>query len=175
MAIQPLLGALPRRENGAVVFAVPTGDGHIPAICLEDIGWWVRYTFDHRAETSGQELKIATEMMTGDQLVETFTRVTGIPAIRRKMSVEEYVSIYQPRLSRSIVKGQSGPSVAETYSSMWRMYTDDLLKRDMEWIRRTHPTGYTLESWIREKGYDGTFGPDSRFWESKTETPKASL
>ncbi|KAF5392656.1 hypothetical protein D9757_000948 [Collybiopsis confluens] len=172
-----LLGPLPKRDsNGNVVFAVPTGNGHIPAVCLEDVGWWVRYTFDHRAETSGQELKIATEFMTGDQLVETFTRVTGIPAIRKKMSVEEYVALYKPILDRSIVKGQPGPSIGETYSAMWRIYTEDLFKRDMDWIRRTHPTGYTLESWIRTKGYDGTLGPDYRFFKPKAaKIPKARL
>ncbi|KIK63504.1 hypothetical protein GYMLUDRAFT_241974 [Collybiopsis luxurians FD-317 M1] len=79
----PLLGPLSKCENGAVVWTIPTGDGHIPAISLEDIGWWVQYTFDYWSETSGQELKVATEMMTVDQLMKTFTQVTGVPAIHK--------------------------------------------------------------------------------------------
>ncbi|KAJ3920534.1 hypothetical protein F5877DRAFT_89364 [Lentinula edodes] len=164
-----LLGPLAERENGAVLFALPVGDGHVPCISLEDIGWWVRYTFDHRSETSGQELKIATEMMTMDQLVETFTKVTGIPAIRKRMSVEEYLARY-PHTNRPIMRGDSGekgPTIRETYAGMFRVWGDNLLTRDMEWIRRVHPTGYTLESWIREKGYDGTLSPGLRFFESK--------
>ncbi|KAJ3826332.1 hypothetical protein F5880DRAFT_1476461 [Lentinula raphanica] len=161
-----LLGPLAERENGAVVFALPIGDGHAPAISIEDIGWWVRYTFDHRSETSGQELKIATEMLSMDKLVETFTRVTGIPAIRKRISVEEYLDTY-PHLNRSIVRGEEGPSVRESFAGMFRVWGDNLLTRDMEWIRRVHPGGYTLESWIREKGYDGTLAPDLRHFVSK--------
>ncbi|KAJ3887936.1 hypothetical protein GG344DRAFT_80252 [Lentinula edodes] len=164
-----LLGPLAERENGAVVFALPVGDGHVPCISLEDIGWWVRYTFDHRSETSGQELKIATEMMTMDQLVETFTKVTGIPAIRKRMSIEEYLDRY-PHTNRPIMRGdlgEKGPTIRETYAGMFRVWGDNLLTRDMDWIRRVHPTGYTLESWIREKGYDGTLSPGLRFFESK--------
>ncbi|KAJ4000770.1 NAD(P)-binding protein [Lentinula boryana] len=161
-----LMGPLAERENGAVVFALPVGDGHVPSISLEDIGWWVRYTFDHRSETSGQELKIATEMLTIDQLVETFTRVTGIPAIRKRMSVEEYLDRY-PHTARSMMKGEKGPSIKENFAGMFRVWGDDLLTRDMEWIRRVHPTGYTLESWIKEKGYDGTLSPDLILFSSK--------
>jgi hypothetical protein len=163
---QVLLGPLPKRENGVVVFALPV-DGHIPAISIEDIGWWVRYTFDHRSETSGQELKIATEMMTVDQVVETFTRVTGIPAVRKRTSVEEYLNTYPQIVNRSIVEEPHGPTVKDTFSGLYHVWSDDLLTRDMDWIRRIHPTGYTLESWIREKGWDGTLSPDMRFFQDK--------
>lgn len=154
MFIQILLGPLVERDaNGAVVFALPVKDGHVPVISLEDIGWWTRYTFDHRSETSGQELKIATEMMTIDQLVETFTRVTGIPAVRKRISIEEYLDLY-PYTNQSIVKGE-GPTIRETFAGMFNVWGDDLLTRDMEWNRRIHPTGYTLESWIKAKGFVG--------------------
>ncbi|KIK55585.1 hypothetical protein GYMLUDRAFT_839191 [Collybiopsis luxurians FD-317 M1] len=158
-----LLGPLKERENGTVVWAIPTGDGHIPATSVEDIGWWARYTFDHRSETSGQDLKIATEFMTIDQLVETFTHVTGIPAIHKRISIEEYQKIYADYYKRPILRGQpDGPTVGDTFAGMWRVWGDDLLTRDMEWIRRVHPTGYTLESFIREKGFDGKPIPNFR-------------
>ncbi|KAE9406198.1 NAD(P)-binding protein [Gymnopus androsaceus JB14] len=117
-----LLGPLPERDpNGAVVFAIPVEKR------LEDIGWWTRYTFDHRSETSGQELKIATEMMTVDQL-----------------------------------GSKDGATIKDTFSGMYRVWDADLVTRDMEWNRRVHPTGYTLESWIRETGFDGTLAPHLR-------------
>ncbi|KIK55543.1 hypothetical protein GYMLUDRAFT_47764 [Collybiopsis luxurians FD-317 M1] len=152
-----LLGPLTERENGAVVFAIPVGDGHIPAISVEDIGWWTRYTFDHRSQTSGQDLKVATEFMTVDQLVETFTRVTGIPAVRKQLSIEEYRKLYPMHYERPIIKIEpEGPTVGDTFAGMWRVWGDGLVTRDMEWNRRVHPTGYTLESWMREKAYDGS-------------------
>ncbi|KAJ4489986.1 NAD(P)-binding protein [Lentinula aciculospora] len=163
-----MLGPLPRRENGAVVFVTPVEDGHIPAISLEDIAWWTRYTFDHRSETSGQELKIATEMITVDQVVETFTRVTGIPAIRKRISIEEYLAVH-PHFSFPFVKGEQGPSIGETFSAMYRVWRDNLVTRDMEWIRRIHPTGYTLESWMKEKGYVGNLSPDLKRLKSSAE------
>ncbi|KIK55584.1 hypothetical protein GYMLUDRAFT_248620 [Collybiopsis luxurians FD-317 M1] len=159
----PLLGPLTKREDGAVVWALPTGDGHIPAISVEDIGWWSRYTFDHRAETSGKELKIATEFMTVDQLVETFTRVTGIPAIHKRFSIDEFLATNPVRFSKPLVRGQpDGYTIGDAYRGMYSIWGNDLVSRDMEWIRRVHPTGYTLESFIRQKGIDGNLDPSFR-------------
>ncbi|KAJ3901145.1 NAD(P)-binding protein [Lentinula edodes] len=164
-----MLGPLQKRENGAVVFALPiVEDGHIPAICLEDIAWWTRHTFDHLSETSGQELKIATEMMTVNQIVQTFTRVTGIPAIRKQISMEEYLKIY-PHLALSFVKGEQGPSIGKTFMAMYNVWRDNLVTRDMEWIRRVHTTGHTLESWMKERGYVGNLSPDLKRLKSSTE------
>ncbi|KIK55586.1 hypothetical protein GYMLUDRAFT_47800 [Collybiopsis luxurians FD-317 M1] len=155
-----LLGPLKERENDAVVWAIPTGDGHIPATSVEDIGWWARYSFKHRSETSGQDLKIATEFMTIDQLVETFTRVTGIPAIHKRISIDEYLDIYATYYENPMVRGQKdAPTIRETFYGMFSVWGDNILTRDMEWVRRVHPTGYTLESFIREKGIKGTISP----------------
>ncbi|KAL0567484.1 hypothetical protein V5O48_014509 [Marasmius crinis-equi] len=154
-----LLGPRMERENGAVVFDVPLGDGHVPVISLRDIGWWARYTFDHRSESSGKELKIATEMLTGDGLAETFTRVTGIPAIYERLGVDEYFGQSEIEgLDKPYGGGESPSSIRDTFSGMYWTWRDDLIERDMEWIRRVYPEGYTLESWIRETGYDGTTG-----------------
>ncbi|KAJ3871538.1 hypothetical protein F5051DRAFT_433778 [Lentinula edodes] len=153
----PLLGPLPKRENGVLIWALPTGDGHIPLISLQDIGWWARYTFDHRLETSGQELKIATEMATAEQMVKTFTRVTGIPAIHKRMPIDEYLATYPGRFTRPMVSGEpDGYTIGDTYRGVYTLMGNDIVTRDMEWIRRVHPTGHTLESFIKEKGFDGT-------------------
>ncbi|KAJ8075688.1 hypothetical protein PM082_021318 [Marasmius tenuissimus] len=159
-----LLGPRTERENGAVVFDIPIGDGHVPVISLRDIGWWVRYTFDHRSESSGKELKIATEMLTGDGLAETFTRVTGIPAVYRRLGVDEYFEhcgiegLDKPIASEGGGVSSSLSSIRDTFSGLYWTWRDNLIERDMEWIRRVHPGGYTLESWIRETGYNGTTG-----------------
>lgn len=41
------------------------------------------------------------------------------------------------------------------YSSFWRQFRDDIIKRDMNWIKSIHPNHHTLESWMREKKYTG--------------------
>ena len=35
------------------------------------------------------------------------------------------------------------------------MYRDDLIERDMKWIKSVNPKGQTLESWMRENNYTG--------------------
>ncbi|KIK64547.1 hypothetical protein GYMLUDRAFT_241087 [Collybiopsis luxurians FD-317 M1] len=170
------IGPRPQRENGAVVFDTPTKDGLIPMISLDDIGWWTRYTFDHLSETSGQELKIATEMMSMEQVAEIFTRVTGIPAVRKHVSMEEYWA------TRPSFPPRPRNYLRTVYSAVYNTWRDNILTRDMEWIRKIHPTGFTLESWIKTKGYDGSLVPSMTWLPSEAErkllsqsrTPKAS-
>lgn len=38
------------------------------------------------------------------------------------------------------------------------MFRDDIIKRDLGWIRSLNPNGHTLESWMRETGYKGKIG-----------------
>lgn len=40
-------------------------------------------------------------------------------------------------------------------SSFWRQFRDDIITRDVDWIRRINPNGQTLESWMREVKYSG--------------------
>jgi hypothetical protein len=61
--MQPLVEPLNKRPEGAFVFAAPICDGHMALVALSDIGWWARYTFDHREETSGKNLKIVSDMV----------------------------------------------------------------------------------------------------------------
>ena len=37
----------------------------------------------------------------------------------------------------------------------WVQWHDGIITRDWEWIRKTNPMGYTLESWMRTKDYRG--------------------
>ncbi|KAF5392744.1 hypothetical protein D9757_000814 [Collybiopsis confluens] len=154
-----MFGPHSQRENGALVFDTPTGDGLIPLISLDDIGFWTRYILDHRSETSGQELKVATEMMSIDQVVETFTRVSGIPAVRKHVSMEEFWA-----------KRPSFPArLKKIFTAIYSVWRDQLLQRDMEWIRKVNPNGFTLETWIKTKGYDGSLVPDMRWFPSEAE------
>ena len=40
-------------------------------------------------------------------------------------------------------------------SAFWSMFRDDIIKRDLGWIRSVNPNGHTLESWMRGTGYKG--------------------
>jgi hypothetical protein len=47
-------------DDGTRVFIAPLGKGHVPIVSVVDIGYFVRYIFDHRTETSGKELRVRT-------------------------------------------------------------------------------------------------------------------
>ncbi|KDQ59066.1 hypothetical protein JAAARDRAFT_192618 [Jaapia argillacea MUCL 33604] len=156
-----MFGPLNRRADGTFVFATPVQDGHVPMIALADLGWWARYTFDHREGTSTKDLEIATEMVTWPHLVSTFISVTNQKAVVVNQSLDDWfgnlVGVDRPVANEM---GEGSTSFRQNFSSWWRLYRDDVVKRDMDWIKKVHPGGYTLERWMRETGYTGTLGRD---------------
>ncbi|KAI0059561.1 NAD-P-binding protein [Artomyces pyxidatus] len=152
-----LFGPTTKLEDGTVVFASPIGDGHAPFVALPDIGFFARYTFDHRALTSAQTLEVASEMVGWDQLVETFTRVTGQKAVYKRLTVDEWLA-HVPDTDRPVaVMGAPGSTTwGQNFGNFFRAYRDDVITKDMEWVRKVNPNGYTLEKWMRETGYDGS-------------------
>ncbi|KAF7298384.1 NmrA domain-containing protein [Mycena kentingensis (nom. inval.)] len=152
------------RADGTVVFASPVGKGTVPMIALKDIGWWARYTFDHRAETSGQELKVTSELVSWDHLVATFTKVTGIPAVYVPQTLDEWWANFDDGINNPIAgdhtPGDGSTTVKENFSAFWRVLRDDVMARtkDVEWVRSVHPGTYTLERWMRENNYKGRAG-----------------
>ncbi|KAF8188182.1 NAD-P-binding protein [Mycena galopus ATCC 62051] len=158
MQSQGIFNPLNVREDGTVVFASPFGDAHVPLIALEDLGWWARYTFDHREETSGKELNVISECVHWDDLVRTFTKVTGKPAVYKRLTVDEYLNVFdQEKLDGPIAsdkkKGDGSTTLRENFGAFYRVLRDDIVDKDMEWIRSVHPGTYTLERWMRENNY----------------------
>ncbi|KAI0260669.1 NAD-P-binding protein [Gloeopeniophorella convolvens] len=148
-----------QRADGTFVFAAPIGDGRVPMIALADLGYFARYTFDHRAETSGKELEVASEMVGWDHLVATFTKVTGQRAVYKRQTLDEWFDNFENTDRPVAAEGKEGSmSFKENFSGWWNTYHDDLRKRDMEWIREINPDGYTLEKWMVENRYDGSRG-----------------
>ncbi|KAH9080322.1 NAD-P-binding protein [Lactarius deliciosus] len=150
-----------QREDGTFVFNAPIGDGHMPMIALADIGFFARYTFDHRAETSGKNLEVASEWVGWEHLVATFTKVTGRKAVYNRETVEQWISLMEGAEQPVAAEGAPGStSWAENFTGWWNGYRDDLDKRDMDWVRKINPNGYTLERWMIENKYDGTLHKD---------------
>ncbi|KAL1727448.1 hypothetical protein EV714DRAFT_275586 [Schizophyllum commune] len=160
----PLCGPLSRRADGTFVFASPIGEGRIPMIALNDLGWWARYILDKRAATSGVELRIASDMVGWDDLVATFQRVTGQPAVHVRLSVQEWLACFEgqerPIANEGRPEGKEGSTttIAESFSGFWCLWRDGLVKRDMEWVRSVHPGTRNLETWMRETEYTGQIG-----------------
>ncbi|KAJ7129088.1 NAD-P-binding protein [Mycena filopes] len=150
------------RADGTVVFAAPVAGGQIPMIALKDLGWWARYTFDHRSETSGREFNITSERVGWEYLVKTFTKVTGKPAVFKPQSLDEWWLNFGPGIDEPVAsdkaRGDGSRTIRDNFSAFWRVLRDDVVQKDMDWIRRLHPGTYTLERWMRESGYGGRTG-----------------
>lgn len=153
-----MFGPMNKRKDGTFVFASPIGNGHVPMIALEDLGFFARYTFDHRSELSGKNLKVASDIVGWDYLVSTFTKVTGQPAIYKHMSLDEWwshkIDCDKP-LAKDMKPGEGVTTIRANFSSFWRQWRDDIIKRDLNWIKSIHPNTKSLETWMRETGYAG--------------------
>ena len=139
------------------MFNAPLGDGHVPLVALADLGFFARYTFDHRTETCARNLEIATEMVRWDHLVATFTKVTGKKAEYNRETLDRWFSKMQNADRPVAVEGEQGStSWKENFTGWWNAFRDNLVQRDMDWIRSVNPNGFTLERWMIENEYDGT-------------------
>ncbi|KAJ2987913.1 hypothetical protein NUW54_g9285 [Trametes sanguinea] len=122
--------------------------------------FFARYIFEHRESTSAQELEVASDWVDWPYLVSTFTKVTGKPAVYLPLSMDEWFGLWNqddiklPVMNTKRVADGS-TTWEQNFRCWWAQYRDDIVKRDFEWIRKLHPGGHTLESWMRETGYDG--------------------
>ncbi|KAJ7250155.1 NAD(P)-binding protein [Mycena haematopus] len=151
------------RKDGTVVFASPFADARVRMIALKDLGWWARYTFDHRAETSGKELNVISERVRWDDLAKTYTKVTGKPAVYKRLTVDEFLNIFEPdKLDAPVAsdkkRGDGSKTIRENFAAFMRVLRDDIVDKDMDWIRSVHPGTYTVERWMRENNYTGRSG-----------------
>ncbi|KAN0141807.1 NAD-P-binding protein [Lactarius tabidus] len=115
------------------------------------IGYFARYTFDHRTERSGKNLEMASEWAGWEHLVATFTKVMGHNAVYNRETLEEWLAQTENAVKLVAAEGAPGSIPwAENFSGWWNAFRDDLNKRDMGWIRKINPNGYTLERWMIE-------------------------
>ncbi|KAF8305361.1 NAD(P)-binding protein [Clavulina sp. PMI_390] len=145
------------RPDGTRIFVAPMGDkGAIPLIALDDLAWWARYIFDEPATTTGKELCIASHLTTMPNMVETFTRVTGLPAEFHSLTMDEYSTLFNGKEVPTASSVPGGMTFDTNFRAAWALWRDDILtpRRDMKWIESIHPP-ITLEQWMRDHKYDG--------------------
>lgn len=99
-------------------------------IALSDLGFWARYTFDHREETSSKDLEVASDIVGWDHLVETFKKVTGQPAVYVRQTLDEYWDRFDGWDRPIAIAKRGGPpdgstTVRENFSGFWSQWRDD--------------------------------------------------
>lgn len=110
-------------------------------------------------------------MLGWDELVETFTLVTNLPAVYKDVSFDEWAK-KMPYKNIPVARDvPTGRSLSDNSRAWWRLYHDDIIERDMEWIKKVSPERVTVENWIRQTGYDGTPKPLLKDVEDGWQTP----
>ncbi|TFK78827.1 NAD-P-binding protein [Polyporus arcularius HHB13444] len=158
-----MFGPINVRADGTHVFASPVGPGHVPMIALQDLGFFARYIFDHRAETSRQELEVASDYVGWDYLVKTFTKVTGKKAEYVPLSIEEWTTLVldvDHPIASEQRRGDGTTTWGENFTRWWQFYRDDLAKRDFASLRRINPGLLSVEDWMRSTNYTGEIGSE---------------
>ena len=117
----------------------------------------MRYSFDHRGEVSGQDLKVASDLVTLDDAVRAFKTVTGEKAVAVHLSVEDwflnFVNVDEPNVYNRQT-GDGSTTFRQNFTAFWYVWRDEIVKRDMDWVRMVHPNVQTIEKWMRETKYN---------------------
>ena len=127
-------------------------------IALSDLGYFARYTFDNRTITSGQELAIVSQMVSLDDIVAAFQTVTGKKAVRVDTTIDSWFDLFtgvDNPLANERPFGDDSITWKENFKGWWALWRDTIVQRDVEWNKKINPNTRTLESWMREVGYDG--------------------
>jgi hypothetical protein len=150
--------------DGTLLFAHPMGSGKVPMIHLYDLGRYARWIFDHREESSGMDLEVATQDVQWPYLVECVERVTGKKAVFEDVSQAEYFAKYSGRSAMtpaSWAQGEQGPALGgqtfwENFAGWWWAFHDGVITRDYALLDRILPDRVRdLEEWMRKTKYDG--------------------
>jgi hypothetical protein len=137
------------------VWALPLGDGHIPLNSLQDLGFFARWVFDNPLETSGKDVQVASHRASGKDIAEAFTRVTGRPAVYIPLTIDEYFGYFKNADAPVAPEAPQGMTFRQNFTGFWNGWKDDVVHRDMEWLKSIHPGLRSVEAWMREHEYEG--------------------
>jgi hypothetical protein len=139
--------------------------GKIPLIALADVGHYSIWLFEHPSESSALNLRVGTASVSFAEIAETFTRVTGKPAIHEYVPLEEYLTHAEPypnapanfAAGPNVVRDEASMTWKENFSAWWRFWGEGkCVPRDEEMLDRVLPGRIRgLEEWMREMRYDG--------------------
>lgn len=162
---QPVCGPLHRTSDGTTVFAFPLGQKSMPMIALADLAWWARFALDNPALSAGKELCIASDVVSGDRLARAFAEISGQPAVYLPLSLDEWFECMEstdaPLVHGSgALDGTNDTTIRGCFTGFWNLWYDDVVKKDMEWVRKVYPGTLSLEKWMKTTGYTASYKKD---------------
>jgi hypothetical protein len=149
------------QADGTRVFAMPLGNGHLPLMTLDDLAVFAVLIFKDKVRYSGQTVNLASEFATGKQVAETLSKVSGVIAIYKPISFDQWNATWPLANLPVSTTDPTGPTWGQSFRMWWAAFEDDILleTRDFDAFRAIYPGLTSLEDWTRETGFDGTPKP----------------
>ncbi|SDG52006.1 Uncharacterized conserved protein YbjT, contains NAD(P)-binding and DUF2867 domains [Sinosporangium album] len=133
--------------DGEIVLSWPLDPAtSLQMIAVEDIGAFTALVFSRPDEFIGRKIPLAGDELTLAQIVETFTKVTGIPARYERQDIEQ-VRAY-----------------SEDAAHMYEFFAEKGFQADIPALREIYPGLTTLEGWLRRTDWQPQPAPE--FWTS---------
>jgi len=159
-------------EGNGFGFYLPLGSGAIPMISLEDLARYVHWTYQTPGRSNGLRLSIATAHITGQDMADSFTAVTGQSAryvdIPIKLWLEKGFGDLPKGVDTKVGYRTAPDSVlvqtyGENFTNWFNVYrasagNTGLLKKDYALLDEILPDRIkSLEEWMRKVGYTGEY------------------
>jgi uncharacterized protein YbjT (DUF2867 family) len=150
---------VPQRGVNGLRFAIYLPP-HVPMPFVDPLtatGPAVREMFDHPAQYAGQTLPVIGEILSAQEIVDTFARVTGQPARYASAYAREDLLRYFPALGANEHFGRELVGMVE-YAVEYGYYAPE---RDLTWSRKIDPHALTWEQFLKRNNWQGeplTFG-----------------
>jgi len=124
-------------DGGLVVSLALRPETRLPMIATRDIGAFAAIAFGQPRRFLGQRIEIAGDDLTGPQIAETFGRACGLPARYQQVPTEQ-LRAFDEEVAKMFEwldgRGAGGPDLAA--------------------LRALHPGLMTLQTWLRETGWN---------------------
>jgi uncharacterized protein YbjT (DUF2867 family) len=122
-------------ENGVTESRAP--DRKLHFIAIPDIGFLVAEAFDYPGEWKGVAVNIASDVMTVQEYVNTYSKVMGRKISYTRQPLDEYLG-GMPKLLRPL----------------FQWYDEVGYEADVEGLRKRYPNLTTFEQYLRATGWE---------------------
>ena len=141
-------GSLPKLNDGTVVFGAPIDQkATLHLVDIEDTGPIIRQILEDPEKHVGQDICICAEEIRFEDVPKVFTKVTGIPAVSKTLTEQEFRSgmQYLPKAAQDDLIG------------MYKWFEEyGYYGKDKDWTTGKRLTKLnTFEQWLRKTGWKG--------------------
>ncbi|KAL3447166.1 hypothetical protein BJX65DRAFT_277533 [Aspergillus insuetus] len=147
-----------RRSDGVVRFRIPIPSGQVAQWTdpIHDMGIFAAKVFNQGVEkTHGKTYLVLSSRVTPNEMVETFTKVTGQPAVHDAITAEEFGEMTVPRVGpafkRDATEMMEWAAVAPADRICYGAYTEDQDRSFEELGLKAS----SFEEWLRRSGWTG--------------------